>query len=291
MFQNQRENLNTWNYRKSDLRSELYRFKRPVLDMSLELYGYNAAQLRSFLPKSGSGPSTAPFVHDALRNGIEDVNLINAALYYLEWQWVCKQPSATCFDKVQMQAAKMSWCNLVDRNAKLLRLYLEFPFKTSFDLAKGHSPVVVYNKDKFGRRRPIKPVGYDHINEHGQCSHVYGRVSDGTSITFLPYLDANWDLICFDWGSMRWENTKVRFGPAAWDVNPDGTFIHVASRSATLAQSAARPPSSISKSEKLAADPEQSTLVRTLGVDLYYSTIDVTRRRPGLSCLSKASVC
>ena len=274
MFPNQREALSTWNYRKAELRSELYRFKRPILDTSLQLYGYNAAQLRSFLPVSGAGPSTAPFVHECLRNGIEDVNIINAAVYYLEWQWVCKQPNATCFDKVQMQAAKMSWHNFIDRNVALVKLYREFPFKTSFEQAKGHSPVVVYNKDKFGNRRPTKAVEYDHKNEHGQCSHVYGRVSDGTSITFLPYLDANWDLICFDWSSMRWENTKVRFGSSAWDVNSDGTFIDGIGSS--FAQAATQPQPLASRS-----NAEQSSLVRTIGLDLYYNTVDVTRRKPG----------
>lgn len=251
--------------------------------MSLTLYDCNVVQLTEYLPQSG--PSKAPFIDPILRNGVEDVNLLNASIFYLEHRWKLSLPSASDFDHELCIEARSHWKTCVERNARLCRIHSEIPYKTSFQEAKGHTPVVIYSKDN-GKRYPTEPFAYKYTNEFGQQSKVYGRVSSYTSITLLPYLDSNWNLICYDWQTERWENTKVQFGPNAWDVKPDGTFVHC--EPPKRKRGAAVPPEGhhalLSEEEKLAADPETCSLIQSIGRRKYYEVLRHTPKRLVIDC-------
>ena len=280
MSQKQKSSLNKWNRLRSVSRSELARFARAPLQNDLTMWGFTLHQLQSFLPFSRdhdcTGPSSAPFLHEALRNGVEDVNILNAAIWVLEWRWKVKQPDARDFDRQLLEDAESKFHKLSLVNDRLLTLYLEFPFKTSYQETIGHIPQVVYKKDSWGNRRKRKPFSFDYTNEFGQISHVHGIVSSGTDIRFIPYLDRSWNLIVYNWSTNLWDNTRVSFAPDAWDLNPDGTFVHI---SPALSRTSSRgnvPPASY---QPCCMNPEQHSLIRTLGQHKYFEVLGHERPR------------
>ena len=108
---------------KAHNRSDLH---RRVLEghpraMSLTLFDCNVVQLTEYLPQSG--PSTAPFIDPILRNGVDDVNLLNASIFYLEHRWKSSLPSASDFDRELCKEARSFWQLCVGRN---MPVFVEF---------------------------------------------------------------------------------------------------------------------------------------------------------------------
>ena len=165
------------------------RLPLPSDSNKFELYGHNLQELRALLP-SGAGPSKADFINPVLRNGIEDINLINFAVHYLECLQKCDEEGENPWLLSLRDAARKRWQVQVSINAKLLRMYKEAPYKTIIHDCYGHCPAVVYQKDKHGQCRKPVPIDFCYKNEVGLYSrvlclkeHVFGICLGSTSST------------------------------------------------------------------------------------------------------------
>ena len=163
--------------------------------------------------------------------------------------------------------ARREWLKCCARNARLQRAHREHPYKTRAADCYGHCPMVIYNKDRNGARRRVKEFEFDYTNEIGLCSRVYGRVAMGTDIRFLPYLDKRYNLIIYNQRLGMWENSGVNFGVHCWDLNKDGTFVHL-SEPSTPGSSGSFP------SQLDVAEQADNKLICTLGTEKYYSLIE-----------------
>ena len=223
------------------------------------MYGHNLQELRALLP-SGAGPSKADFINPVLRNGIEDINLINFAVHYLECLQKCDEEGENPWLLSLRDAARKRWQVQVSINAKLLRMYKEAPYKTIIHDCYGHCPAAVYQKDKHGQRRKPVSIDFCYKNEVGLYSRVWGVVSEGTCLWYLPWINKFNKLMLYDWDFDIWVETDVSWGAEVWDLNPDGTFIHCEKRPEPFST-----PSWV--------DPEQTALVRTIGCSKYYGIV------------------
>ena len=87
---------------------------------SIKLHGYTLHELIGFLP-TDIQESTAPFIHPLLRNGIEDVNQINAAVCYLRAQLELLANPQCLFLKANVDKARDLWSKAIRVNALLVR--------------------------------------------------------------------------------------------------------------------------------------------------------------------------
>lgn len=277
MTQKQKHTLSMWNLRRSADRTHPHTLSLPT---DLTMWSHTIPQLQSLLPAARhldcTGPSSAPFLHEALRNGVDDVNLINAAIWVLEWRFKVSLSDATSYDRELLEEAETKFQKISQSLDHLLTLYLEFPFKTTHKDTIGHIPQVIYKKDSFGNRHKKKPFSFDYKNEFGQISHVHGLVSDGTDIRLIPYLDRHWNLIVYNWKTNLWDNTRVSFAPDAWDLNPDGSYVH----STPLVEPCREKPGKVAPASytSCCSNPSQHTLIATIGQRKYFEALGHHRR-------------
>ena len=104
------------------------------------------------------------------------------------------------------------WQLQVTINAKLLRLYKEAPYKTIIHDYYGCCPAVVYNKDQNGQRRKPRPIDFVYKNEAGMSARVWGLVSEGSSLWYLPWINKFNRLMLYDWDFDHWIETDVSWG-------------------------------------------------------------------------------
>ena len=140
MTQKQKHTLSMWNLRRSADRTHPHTLSLPT---DLTMWSHTIPQLQSLLPAARhldcTGPSSATFLHEALRNGVDDVNLINAAIWVLEWRFKVSLSDATSYDRELLEEAETKFQKISQSLDHLLTLYLEFPFKTTHKDTIGHT--------------------------------------------------------------------------------------------------------------------------------------------------------
>ena len=126
MTQKQKHTLSMWNLRRSADRTHPHTLSLPT---DLTMWSHTIPQLQSLLPAARhldcTGPSSAPFLHEALRNGVDDVNLINAAIWVLEWRFKVSLSDATSYDRELLEEAETKFQKISQSLDHLLTLYLE----------------------------------------------------------------------------------------------------------------------------------------------------------------------
>ena len=188
---------------------------------SIKLHGYTLHELIGFLP-TDIQESTAPFIHPLLRNGIEDVNQINAAVCYLRAQLELLANPQCLFLKANVDKARDLWSKAIRVNAPLVREANKLLYARDQDNLKVEgTPHVVYKKDASGHRLPAKAFNM-HLFQNKVTSKVHGWVSDGAIISNVPYIDLCGKLWVKENGN--WITMDGDWGPCSSDITPEGLF-------------------------------------------------------------------
>ena len=166
--------------------------------------------------------SEAPFIHPLLKTGIEDVNLLIAAIALLRAQ-LEERANPTCpYLKAKAKKLYANWGKTVRINALLVREVLKRTYKTNEIDAAQDTPSVVYKKTANGHRYPPRPLNLYYFEEK-QTFKVYGWVAAKTDITNIPYIDHLGRLMVKENG--QWTAMDGDWGPCSKDIKPDGTFF------------------------------------------------------------------
>ena len=140
-------------------------------------------------------PTICPLLPSCLRNGIDDVNFLHAAIFLAD---------AKCEHSIRpneatasvLQEAKKFFSDTVAYNSCMVKAIDDATYATTADAVVMHTPGVVYKTDANGKRAPITDFHLKHgpNNEHT----LSGGLSFDATLSHVPYVNAQGNLVCYN---------------------------------------------------------------------------------------------
>lgn len=166
-----------------------------------------------------AGKTSCEFMHAYIRNGIDDVNQLNAMISFLEAKCEFHDDPSSWTDQALGEAATAYRTVKRHNDAKILAVD-HMLFKTSELDVSQDSPGVVYVRDEFGRRLPASCFGRRGDNT---CS---GRVSYNARFFNIPFINERNKLMVYEATSGRWEEQIGDWKAKSDDIDSSGMFVY-----------------------------------------------------------------
>ena len=190
------------------------------------LHGFTLDDLIGFIP-NGVNHSTAPFIHDWLKTGVEDLNQLWCAVQYLGAQIRLELDPDNAARQYELRRTRIAWQKTVRLNALLVREAKKLTYKNLRSHADEDTscdaPLVKYRKDVDGNRKPAEPFEM-YFFQNKVKSLVTGYVSKGAQICNIPYINEFNRLMVRENGV--WVELDGDWSPVSVDITPEGTYKH-----------------------------------------------------------------